>query len=155
MTDQGVSDGAPDRVTVAERAARAGADVAHGTFRTNIAVEPKGKNDVVTEVDRTAQRVVIETIHESFPDDTIVGEEADERKTVPEAGRPWVIDPTDGTHNYVRGIRAWGTAVAAVVDGEPVAAATACPALGDVSAADGAGTFTPPTVRGRTETGSR
>jgi len=78
----------------------------------------------VTEADRAAQRTVIESIRETFPDDAIVGEEEDERKTVPETGAAWVIDPIDGTSNYVRDIRVWGTAVAAVVDGEPVAAAT-------------------------------
>ena len=132
---------ADERATVAERAARAGGRVAHERFRDGIAVESKGEDDVVTEADRAAQRTVIESIRESFPDDAIVGEEEDERKTVPDEGASWVIDPIDGTHNYVRDIRVWGTAVAAVVDGEPVAAATVCPALGDVYTADGDGAY--------------
>lgn len=70
-----------------------------------------------------------------------MGEEEDERKTVPETGAAWVIDPIDGTSNYVRDIRVWGTAVAAVVDGEPVAAATVAPALGDVYTADTDGAY--------------
>ncbi|WP_123622660.1 inositol monophosphatase [Halorubrum sp. CSM-61] len=131
---------ADERAAVAERAARAGARVANERFRSDIAVETKGEDDVVTEADRAAQRTVIEAIRESFPDDAIVGEEEDERKTVPEEGAAWVIDPIDGTHNYVRDIRVWGTAVAAVVDGEAVAAATVAPALGDTytAGADGA-----------------
>ncbi|MFC7323418.1 inositol monophosphatase family protein [Halorubrum rutilum] len=132
---------ADERAAVAERAARAGGRVAHDRFRDDIAVETKGEDDVVTAADRAAQRTVIESIRETFPEDAIVGEESDERKTVPEEGAAWVIDPIDGTHNYVREIRVWGTAVAAVVDGEPVAAATACPALGDVYTADGDGAF--------------
>jgi myo-inositol-1(or 4)-monophosphatase len=132
---------ADERATVAERAARAGGRVAHERFRDGIAVESKGEDDVVTEADRAAQRTVIESIRKSFPDDAIVGEEEDERKTVPDEGASWVIDPIDGTHNYVRDIRVWGTAVAAVVDGEPVAAATVCPALGDVYTADGDGAY--------------
>jgi len=132
---------AAERAAVAERAARAGGRVAHDRFRSDIAVESKGEDDVVTEADRAAQRTVIDEIRETFPDDAVVGEEGDERKTVPEAGAAWVIDPIDGTHNYVRDIRVWGTAVAAVVDGEPVAAATACPALGDVYTADGDGAY--------------
>ncbi|GAB7091577.1 inositol monophosphatase [Halorubrum luteum] len=140
---------AADRATVAERAARAGARVAHDRFRTGVAVEAKGEDDVVTEADRAAQRTVIETLRETFPDDAVVGEEEKERKTVPEAGPAWVIDPIDGTHNYVRDLRTWATAVAAVVDGEPVAAATVCPALGDVYTADENGAYrngTPITV---------
>jgi len=132
---------ADERATVAERAARAGGRVANDRFRSGIAVESKGEDDVVTEADRAAQRTVIESIRESFPDDAVVGEEEDERKTVPDEGAAWVIDPIDGTHNYVRDIRVWGTAVAAVVDGEPVAAATVCPALGDVYTADGDGAY--------------
>jgi len=132
---------ADERAAMAERAARAGGAVANEHFRSDIAVERKGRDDVVTEADRAAQHTVIETIREAFPNDAIVGEEEDERKTVPEAGRAWVIDPIDGTHNYVRDIRIWGTAVAAVVDGEPVAAAVAAPALGDVYTADGDGAY--------------
>jgi myo-inositol-1(or 4)-monophosphatase len=132
---------ADERAAVAERAARAGGRVAHDSFRSDIAVESKGEDDVVTEADRGAQLVVIEWIRETFPDDAIVGEEGEGRKTVPEGGAAWVIDPIDGTHNYVRDIRVWGTAVAAVVDGEPVAAATVCPALGDVYTADADGAY--------------
>jgi myo-inositol-1(or 4)-monophosphatase len=130
-----------ERAAVAERAARAGGRVAHDRFRSDIAVESKGEDDVVTEADRAAQRAVIESIREAFPDDAVVGEEGEERKTVPEEGPAWVIDPIDGTHNYVRDIRVWGTAVAAVVDGEPVAAATVCPALDDVYTADADGAY--------------
>lgn len=130
-----------ERAAVTERAARAGGRVADDHFRNDIAVERKGEDDVVTKADRAAQRTVIESIRESFPDDAIVGEEEDERKTVPDEGAAWVIDPIDGTHNYVRDIRVWGTAVAAVVEGEPVAAATVCPALGDVYTAEADGAY--------------
>ncbi|OYR56879.1 inositol monophosphatase family protein [Halorubrum halodurans] len=130
-----------ERAALAERAARAGARVASDAFRTDIDVEAKGEDDVVTEADRAAQRAVIETVRESFPDDAVVGEEEDARKRVPDEGPAWVIDPIDGTHNFVRGIRVWGTAVAAVVDGEPVAAATVCPALEDVYTADADGAY--------------
>ncbi|MEZ3162559.1 inositol monophosphatase [Halorubrum sp. RMP-47] len=130
-----------ERAAVAERAARAGAAVANEHFRSDIDVETKGEDDVVTEADRAAQRAVIESIREDYPDDAVVGEEEDERKTVPESGPAWVIDPIDGTHNYVRDIRVWGTAVAAVVDGEPVASAIVCPALGDTYTADAEGAY--------------
>jgi myo-inositol-1(or 4)-monophosphatase len=129
-----------DHVTVAERAARAGGEVAHEAFRTGIDVETKsGKTDVVTEADRRAQRRVIDVIRETHPDDAIVGEEDDERKTVPESGAAWVIDPIDGTNNFVRDVQYWATSVAAVEDGEAVAAANHLPALGDtyVSGPDG------------------
>ncbi|PSQ56054.1 inositol monophosphatase [Halobacteriales archaeon SW_8_68_21] len=135
------ADDIDERAAVAEEAARAGGALANEHFRSDIDVETKGEDDVVTEADRAAQRVVIETIRGTFPDDAIVGEEEDERKTVPDEGAAWVIDPIDGTHNYVRDIPVWATAVAAVVDGEPVAAAIAAPALDDVYTARPAGAF--------------
>jgi len=129
------------RVAVAERAATAGAEHAADLFRTDLDVETKdGKTDVVTRADREAQRRVIEVIGEAFPEDAIVGEEDDERKTVPEDGAAWVIDPIDGTNNFVRGVPVWATSVAAVVDGEPVGAANVLPALDESYVADGSET---------------
>ncbi|MFB6094236.1 MAG: inositol monophosphatase [Halanaeroarchaeum sp.] len=125
------------RLAVAERAARAGAEVAETHFRTDLDVETKsGKTDVVTRADREAQERVIEVVTEAYPDDPVVGEEGEEREDVPESGPAWIVDPIDGTANYVRGSRTWGTVVAAVIDEEPVAAVAVFPALGDVYVAD-------------------
>lgn len=127
----------PDRATVAERAARDGADIANAGFRADLAVETKsGKTDVVTQADRDAQNAVIDTIHDYYPGEAVVGEEADELEGIPEAGPAWVVDPIDGTDNFVRDIPVWATAVAAVHDYEAVAAATVLPSLGDVYLAD-------------------
>jgi myo-inositol-1(or 4)-monophosphatase len=129
------------RGALAERAARAGGVVANETFREALPVETKAnKNDVVTEADRDAQRQVVATIRREYPDDALVCEEdvaapgVDDEilKEVPETGPAWVVDPIDGTANYVRGIRFWGTSVAAVVDAEPVGVATYLPAERDI-----------------------
>jgi myo-inositol-1(or 4)-monophosphatase len=128
------------RADLAARAANAGAQVALESFRGNLTVETKsGKTDLVTQTDRAAQRRVVEIIREKFPNDAIVGEEEDALKEVPESGPAWIIDPIDGTSNFVRGLRVWGTSVAAVEDGESVAAATVLPALSDtyLAGADG------------------
>ncbi|WP_049997313.1 inositol monophosphatase family protein [Halococcus sediminicola] len=126
------------RAECATRAADVGASVALEAFRGDLSVETKSdKTDLVTATDRAAQRRTVDCIREGFPDDAIVGEESDARKTVPEDGPAWIIDPIDGTSNFVRGLRVWGTSVAAVADGEPVAAATVFPALGDTYLADG------------------
>ena len=128
------------RASVAERAARAGATVAEAGFRGGLTVEQKqGKTDVVTQADRDAQNRVIEVVRETYPEDAIVGEEEDELKAIPESGAAWVIDPIDGTNNYVRGVGVWATSVAAVVDGEPVAAANVLPVFDDVFVSDASG----------------
>lgn len=127
-----------DPVALARRAAAAGAAVAAEHFRTDIDVERKGeKTDVVTQADRDAQAAVVDVLREARPEDAIVGEEDDALKTVPETGAAWIVDPIDGTTNYVRGVRTWATAVAAVRDGEPVAGVTDLPALEDAYWTDG------------------
>lgn len=126
------SEDASRREAVAVRAANAGAAVAIDSFRSALTVEQKaGKTDVVTQADRDAQQAVIEVIEEACPGEAIVGEEDDALKRVPESGAAWIVDPIDGTNNYVNESRAFGTAVAAVLDGEPVAGASVFPALGD------------------------
>lgn len=130
------------RAAVAERAARAGGVVARDRFRTDIPAETKAnRNDLVTEADREAQEQVISTVREEFPADALVCEEdavppgqgdVEIHKSVPESGAAWVVDPIDGTGNYVRGVRFWTTSVAAVVDGDPVGVATYLPAENDI-----------------------
>ena len=140
--------GANHRAAVAERAARAGGVVAREQFRGDLSVESKAnKNDLVTETDRDAQRQVVATIRGEFPGDRFLCEEdlptvsgpgtdhdAEAVDSVPDSGAAWVIDPIDGTANYVRGMRLWATVVSAVVDGEPVASATYLPSYGDLYA---------------------
>jgi len=114
------------------RAARTGAEHARSLFRSGLAVETKsGKTDTVTRADREAQREIVDVVREADADAAVVGEEEEELKAVPETGAAWVIDPIDGTNNYVRGGRTWTTSVCYVRDGEPVAAANALPAVGD------------------------
>jgi myo-inositol-1(or 4)-monophosphatase len=131
------------RAALAERAARAGGVVARKQFRGPLQVEQKSnETDLVSDADRAAQRQVIVTIRQEFPDEPLICEEeslppgVDEsvrlHDEVPETGPAWVVDPIDGTNNYVRGIRFWATSVTAVSDGEPVATATYLPAEDDI-----------------------
>jgi histidinol-phosphatase len=61
------------------------------------------------------------------PDDQIAGEE---RGGTAGAGRAWVVDPIDGTKNFLRGVPVWATLIALVVDGVPVVGVISAPALG-------------------------
>lgn len=121
-----------ERTDCAVRAAEAGAETAAESFGGELAVETKGgKTDVVTEADLAAQRRVIEVIESRFPDEPIVGEEDDAPGELPDEGPAWVVDPIDGTTNFVRGVGVWTTTVAATIDGEPVGGATVAPESGD------------------------
>ena len=126
------------RADCALRAAKAGAAVADSSFREGISAERKGaKTDLVTQADRDAQGRAISAIRAGYGDEPVVAEEADAPGTVPENGAAWIVDPIDGTANFVRGVRVWATSVAATVDGEAVAGATVCPALSDTFVLDG------------------
>lgn len=121
-----------NRPQIVRSAAATGANYAYDRFRTDLEVEEKeSRIDLVTEIDRETQERTIAAIREEFPDDTIVAEEGDERKTVPDEGYAWIIDPIDGTLNYTRGTREWVTSVALVENGRPMASVNAAPALGD------------------------
>jgi len=131
---------AHDRRIVAERAAQAGAEVAEAAFRRPMGVETKsGPADFVTDADRNAQEAVVDVLRRADPDGAVVAEEDDGRgdaatdaaAEISTDGTAWIVDPIDGTRNYVAGSRVWATSVAAVVDGETVAAATLMPAYGD------------------------
>lgn len=65
-----------------------------------ISVEQKGHNDFVSEIDRQCEQVIIDTVHAAYPDHGILGEESGHH-----AGDDftWVIDPLDGTLNYLHG----------------------------------------------------
>lgn len=119
-----------DRQTMATRAAREGAAVAADLFGTSLDVETKASaTDYVTEADVGTQRRIVERIAEAYPDDAIVGEEGNRRDRLRAGETAWVIDPIDGTTNYVRGIPVWATSVAALENGETVAAANCLPAV--------------------------
>jgi myo-inositol-1(or 4)-monophosphatase len=121
-----------DVLDVARESADAGAAVAMDLFRTELAVDTKrDKTDLVTRADNEAQAAVVEVLEREYPDAVVVGEEDDQRATIPAEGMAWLVDPIDGTNNYVTGNRRWATSVACLVDGRPVAAVNALPALGD------------------------
>jgi myo-inositol-1(or 4)-monophosphatase len=75
-------------------------------------------SDVVTAADHAAERLVVDHLAAWRPDDGVLGEEGSERASA--SGRTWVIDPVDGTYNFVHGLTWWCSAVALLVDGEPL-----------------------------------
>ncbi|HUQ57407.1 inositol monophosphatase family protein [Lentzea sp.] len=95
--------------------------------------------DVVTEADRASEQLVRTRLSESRPGEPVLGEE--EGGTVVE-GLTWVVDPIDGTVNYLYGIPWYSVSIAAQLDGESIAGAVVEPATGRVwTAARGHGAF--------------
>jgi myo-inositol-1(or 4)-monophosphatase len=79
--------------------------------------------DVVTESDRSAERLIRRTLLEARPDDAVLGEEAEgEQSDEPgTSGVRWIVDPIDGTVNFLYGIPHYAVSIAAELEGEVVA----------------------------------
>ncbi|WP_431221416.1 histidinol-phosphatase [Leifsonia xyli] len=99
-----------------------------GRFRgRDLHVETKPDRSPVTEADLAVERAIRETLASERPEDGILGEEYG---TEGDSTRQWIIDPIDGTANYLRGVPVWGTLIALAVDGVPRVGVVSSPALG-------------------------
>jgi len=92
-------------LNIAVRAARAAGRVAMKTFSQphEMEIEMKSANDYVTNADKAAELAIIQTIQRSYPDHQFLAEESGELKGT-DADYLWVIDPIDGTSNFMRGV---------------------------------------------------
>jgi myo-inositol-1(or 4)-monophosphatase len=85
--------------------------------------------DVVTEMDLAAEKLITDFLAEHRPDDAILGEEGGASRGT--SGVRWIVDPLDGTVNYLYGLPQWAVSIAAEADGEVVAAVVAAPMRGE------------------------
>jgi myo-inositol-1(or 4)-monophosphatase len=150
-----------DPLAVCEAAARAAGRVLTA-WRGRFTAQAKGPRDLVTEADHAAQAEVRRIVLEAFPRHGFVGEEADGIATRPPPGQPghsgsglrWIVDPLDGTTNYVHGFPAYCVSIA-LADGDDLLVATIHDPLRDecFTARRGGGAFlngepiSPPAVR--------
>ncbi len=100
-------------------------------FSRDFSVATKPDDTPVTDADRATERVLRDRLAACRPEDAILGEEyGTSVEDVRRAPRLWVIDPIDGTKNYLRGVPVWATLIAVVEDGYPRTAVVSAPALG-------------------------
>jgi myo-inositol-1(or 4)-monophosphatase len=101
-----------DDLELAERAARAAGDVLMSWFgRTPQGLGSKTSvTDPVSDADREAERMIRELLTRERPDDGLVGEEGSRNPST--NGRTWIVDPLDGTVNFLYGLRTWGVSIA-------------------------------------------
>ena len=90
-------------------------------------VDTKPDLTPVTDADRSVETAVRDALSQQRPDDPVLGEEFGGATAF--AGRQWVIDPIDGTKNFVRGVPVWATLIALLQDGIPVVGVVSAPAL--------------------------
>ena len=104
---------------VALAAAHAGADVVRASFGRDIDPDLKGVVDPVTEVDRAAEVAILEVLDAQRPEDQVLGEESGGQTAA--VGRRWIVDPLDGTVNFLHGHPHVAVSVGLWDGGEPVA----------------------------------
>ena len=94
----------------------------------DLRVDTKPDLTPVTDADESAEQLLRGLLSTHRPDDAVLGEEFG--GTAVFEGRQWVLDPIDGTKNFVRGVPVWSTLIALLVDGVPVVGVVSAPALG-------------------------
>ena len=118
-----------DPSSIAADAARVGGETilrAEGTG----SVANKGAGDYVTEVDRASERAIVASLGSATPAIPVVGEELGGGSS----DRYWLVDPLDGTTNFVHGFPIVAVSVALIQDGSPIAGAVHAPFLGETYA---------------------
>jgi histidinol phosphatase-like enzyme (inositol monophosphatase family) len=124
---------------VAVAAARAAGELA-ARYQHGIEVETKSDLSPVTRADRECELLIASMLSDAFPADGLLGEEGGRKEST--NGRKWIVDPIDGTRDYVRGNQLWATLIGLEVDGEIACGVASLPALGGMyTASRGGGAF--------------
>ena len=101
-------------------------------YAQDLVVETKPDSSPVTDADRSVEAALKAKLKETRPNDSLIGEEYGTLgDNLHGAGsRTWIIDPIDGTANFMRGVPVWATLIALAVDGKPVVSVVSAPAMG-------------------------
>lgn len=128
-------------LALAQELADAADQISLARFRAlDLTVETKPDRSPVTDADKAVEQALKSILVAARPADGIIGEEFG---TSGSADRKWIIDPIDGTANYLRGVPVWATLIALSIDQKPILSVVSAPALGRRWwAAPGIGAFT-------------
>jgi len=101
-------------------------------YAQDLVVETKPDSTPVTDADRSVEAAIKAKLEQARPNDSLIGEEFG---TVGEnlhgkGSRTWIIDPIDGTANFMRGVPVWATLIALAIDGKPTLSVVSSPAMG-------------------------
>jgi histidinol-phosphatase len=90
-------------------------------------VQLKPDRTQVTDADTRVEKMIRDHLASARPDDSVLGEEGG---VTGSSNRQWIVDPIDGTSNFVRGVPIWGALIALAIDGRPEVSVVSSPALG-------------------------
>ena len=126
-------------LNTAVRAARAAGDTIIRSWERadDLDVATKGRHDFVTEVDRFAEQRIVDTLSQAYPSHAILGEEGGTHREG--SGARWIIDPLDGTTNFLQGLPHFAVSIALEVDGQLDQAVIYDPAKNDLFTASKGG----------------
>jgi len=123
--------GYADDLALAHTLADAADAVSTARFRAlDLRVESKPDLTPVSDADTAVEREIRDLLSAHRPADGLLGEEYGAQPPAGPSGRRWVIDPIDGTKNFVRGVPVWGTLIALLEGDRPVLGLVSAPALG-------------------------
>ena len=121
-------------------AARQAGAIALRYWNTGLTAETKSDASPVTLADRECERAIAHALEGAFPEDGLLGEEGAAKDS--RSGRRWIIDPIDGTRDFLRGNRAWAVLIGLEEAGEVVAGVSYLPAMDEMfTASRGGGAF--------------
>jgi histidinol phosphatase-like enzyme (inositol monophosphatase family) len=127
-------------LTIGAEIARKAGDLALQIRQGGLGIEIKSDESPVTVADKACEKLIVEELTAAFPGDGLLGEEGAMQEST--NGRRWIIDPIDGTRDFIRGTGAWSVLIGLEQDGQVVAGHAYFPAHGNMySAALGAGAF--------------
>ena len=127
-------------IETARRIAKLSAELALRHQKAGIFAENKPDDSPVTIADKECEKLIAKLLEEAFPDDGILGEEGSTKES--KNGRRWIIDPIDGTRDFVRGNPLWSVLIALEKDGEVQAGVVHLPLMGNTCwGARGGGSF--------------
>src|SRR5215831_13421511 len=129
-----MSDAFARELEVATRVAREASELVRGFHGKKLRVDIKGGDEPVTEADHAASQLIVGRLGEAFPGDAVLSEELPD--TGERLGKPrvWMVDPIDGTRDFVRGESGFVVMIGLVVDGRPAVGAVGHPLSGRVYA---------------------
>lgn len=132
-------------LNIAVKAAREAADIIQYGARNldRLTIDSKGPGDYVSEIDRNAEAAIIDTLLAAFPNHGFIGEEGGgTSRGDPNSDYIWIIDPLDGTTNFLHGIPQYCVSIALAVKGQLTQAVIYDPSKNDLfTATRGAGAF--------------
>ena len=111
----------------AAKIAREGAALVRGFHGKKLVIEAKAGNEPVTEADRAANALIVDRLAAAFPKDTILSEEIPDTGARLGRSRIWMVDPIDGTSDFILGDTGFVVMIGLCVDGRPTVGAVAHP----------------------------